>query len=73
VFGFKALRALRLEDLRLPAAYLKTFPGPPHGIAVERDKLGKHGRNHRLNRRYVQKLDNLHPPTRAAGTVVSRA
>ena len=44
VFGFKALRALRLEDLRLPVAYLKTFPGPPHGIAVERDKLDKYGR-----------------------------
>jgi ribulose-bisphosphate carboxylase large chain len=44
VFGFKALRALRLEDLRIPVAYLKTFPGPPHGIQVERDKLNKHGR-----------------------------
>jgi ribulose-bisphosphate carboxylase large chain len=44
VFGFKALRALRLEDLRLPIAYLKTFPGPPHGIQVERDKLNKYGR-----------------------------
>jgi ribulose-bisphosphate carboxylase large chain len=27
VFGFKALRALRLEDLRIPVAYLKTFQG----------------------------------------------
>ncbi|HYM50861.1 MAG TPA: ribulose-bisphosphate carboxylase large subunit [Candidatus Limnocylindrales bacterium] len=44
VFGFKALRALRLEDLRIPVAYLKTFPGPPHGIQVERDKLNKYGR-----------------------------
>ncbi len=44
VFGFKAIRALRLEDLRLPVAYLKTFPGPPHGIQVERDKLNKYGR-----------------------------
>ena len=39
VFGFKALRALRLEDLRIPPAYVKTFQGPPHGIQVERDKL----------------------------------
>ncbi|KAL5067386.1 hypothetical protein RYX36_018273 [Vicia faba] len=39
VFGFKALRALRLEDLRIPNAYVKTFQGPPHGIQVERDKL----------------------------------
>ncbi|KAK9660937.1 hypothetical protein RND81_O172900 [Saponaria officinalis] len=30
VFGFKALRALRLEDLRIPVAYVKTFLGPPH-------------------------------------------
>ena len=44
VFGFKALRALRLEDLRIPNAYIKTFQGPPHGIQVERDKLNKYGR-----------------------------
>jgi ribulose-bisphosphate carboxylase large chain len=44
VFGFKALRALRLEDIRVPIAYLKTFQGPPHGIQVERDKLNKYGR-----------------------------
>jgi ribulose-bisphosphate carboxylase large chain len=44
VFGFKAIRALRLEDLRIPVAYLKTFQGPPHGIQVERDLLNKHGR-----------------------------
>jgi len=35
---------LRLEDLRIPVAYLKTFQGPPHGIQVERDKLNKYGR-----------------------------
>ena len=44
VFGFKALRALRLEDMRLPAAYLKTFDGPPTGIVVERERLDKYGR-----------------------------
>ncbi|THG10007.1 hypothetical protein TEA_024123 [Camellia sinensis var. sinensis] len=44
VFGFKALRALRLEDLRIPTAYVKTFQGPPHGIQVEKDKLNKYGR-----------------------------
>ncbi|KAL4269914.1 hypothetical protein AHAS_AhasUnG0138300 [Arachis hypogaea] len=44
VFGFKALRALRLEDLRIPISYIKTFQGPPHGIQVERDKLNKYGR-----------------------------
>ncbi|KAI3894651.1 hypothetical protein MKW92_003101 [Papaver armeniacum] len=36
--------ALRLEDLRIPVAYVKNFQGPPHGIQVERDKLNKYGR-----------------------------
>ncbi|KAL3502778.1 hypothetical protein ACH5RR_037227 [Cinchona calisaya] len=44
VFGFKALCVLRLEDLRIPTTYIKTFQGPPHGIQVERDKLNKYGR-----------------------------
>ncbi|MEI2764585.1 MAG: ribulose-bisphosphate carboxylase large subunit [Dermatophilaceae bacterium] len=44
VFGFKPLRALRLEDMRIPVAYLKTFPGPPTGIVVERERLDKFGR-----------------------------
>jgi ribulose-bisphosphate carboxylase large chain len=44
VFGFKALRALRLEDMRIPVAYVKTFQGPPHGIVLEREYLNKFGR-----------------------------
>ena len=44
VFGFKALRALRLEDMRIPLAYVKTFQGPPHGIVMEREYLNKYGR-----------------------------
>jgi ribulose-bisphosphate carboxylase large chain len=44
VFGFKALRSLRLEDIRFPVAYVKTCGGPPNGIQVERDRLGKYGR-----------------------------
>ncbi len=44
VFGFKAIRSLRLEDLRFPVAYVKTCGGPPNGIQVERDRLGKYGR-----------------------------
>ncbi|GIH92294.1 ribulose-1,5-bisphosphate carboxylase/oxygenase large subunit [Planobispora siamensis] len=44
VFGFKAVRALRLEDMRIPLAYVKTFQGPPHGIVMERELLGKYGR-----------------------------
>ena len=44
VFGFKALRALRLEDMRIPPHYAKTFQGPPHGIVMEREYLNKFGR-----------------------------
>ncbi|MBI5292135.1 MAG: form I ribulose bisphosphate carboxylase large subunit [Chloroflexi bacterium] len=36
VFGFKAVEALRLEDMRLPVALVKTFPGPNVGIYDER-------------------------------------
>jgi ribulose-bisphosphate carboxylase large chain len=34
VFGFKALRALRLEDLRILPAYSKTFQGRSHSINI---------------------------------------
>ncbi|HLC03811.1 MAG TPA: ribulose-bisphosphate carboxylase large subunit [Anaerolineales bacterium] len=44
VFGFKAIKALRLEDMRIPVAYLKTFQGPATGIVVERERLDKYGR-----------------------------
>ncbi|MGI5164013.1 form I ribulose bisphosphate carboxylase large subunit [Spirillospora sp. CA-253888] len=44
VFGFKALKALRLEDMRIPPHYVKTFQGPAHGVVMEREYLGKFGR-----------------------------
>ena len=44
VFGFKPLKALRLEDMRLPVAYIKTFQGPATGIVVERERLNCYGR-----------------------------
>jgi ribulose-bisphosphate carboxylase large chain len=44
VFGFKPLRALRLEDMRIPVAYMKTFQGPATGVVVERERLDKFGR-----------------------------
>jgi ribulose-bisphosphate carboxylase large chain len=44
VFGFKPLKALRLEDMRMPVAYVKTFDGPSTGIVVERERLDKFGR-----------------------------
>src|SRR5213082_3194916 len=44
VFGFKALKSLRLEDMRISPHYVKTFQGPPHGIVMEREYLDKYGR-----------------------------
>lgn len=44
VFSFKPLKAARLEDMRFPVAYVKTFKGPPTGIVVERERLDKFGR-----------------------------
>src|SRR5436190_195186 len=44
VFGFKALKSLRLEDMRIPPHYVKTFQGPAHGIVTERELLDKFGR-----------------------------
>jgi len=44
VFGFKPLKALRLEDMRIPVAYMKTFQGPATGVVVERERLDKFGR-----------------------------
>ncbi|MDQ9172409.1 form I ribulose bisphosphate carboxylase large subunit [Oxalobacteraceae bacterium R-40] len=44
VFSFKPLKAARLEDIRIPVAYVKTFKGPPTGMVVERERLDKFGR-----------------------------
>jgi len=44
VFSFKPLKAARLEDMKFPVAYVKTFAGPPTGIVVERERLDKFGR-----------------------------
>ena len=44
VFSFKPLKAARLEDIRIPVAYVKTFKGPPTGLVVERERLDKFGR-----------------------------
>ena len=44
VFGFKPLKALRLEDMHIPVAYVKTFQGPAHGVVMEREMLNKYGR-----------------------------
>ncbi len=44
VFGFKPLKVLRLEDMRLPVSYVKTFQGPATGIVVERERLNVFGR-----------------------------
>jgi len=39
VFGFKAVAGLRLEDLRIPVEYMKTFPGPIVSIEEERRRM----------------------------------
>ena len=44
VFSFKPLKAARLEDMRFPISYIKTFRGPATGIVVERERLDKFGR-----------------------------
>merc|ERR1712187_305937 len=44
IFGFKAVKALRLEDMRMPFALLKTYQGPATGLVVERERLDKFGR-----------------------------
>src|SRR5690554_6551228 len=44
VVGFKPLKGLRLEDMRIPVAYVKTFQGHATGIFVERERLDKSGR-----------------------------
>lgn len=31
VFGFKPIKALRLEDMRIPPHYCENLPGPAHG------------------------------------------
>jgi ribulose-bisphosphate carboxylase large chain len=44
IFGFKAVKSLRLEDMRFPYALLKTFQGPATGLVVERERMDKFGR-----------------------------
>jgi len=44
VFGFKAVSALRLLDMRLPLPLVDSFPGPAFGMAGVREKLNVHGR-----------------------------
>ena len=40
VFGFKAVSALRIQDMRIPLALVNTFPGPSFGIDGVRKILG---------------------------------
>ena len=44
VFGMNDLAGLRLEDVRLPHAYVQTFPGPALGMGGIRERLGVTGR-----------------------------
>ena len=40
VFGFKAVSALRIADMKIPLALVNSFPGPKFGIAGVRKILG---------------------------------
>ena len=40
VFGFKAVSALRIEDMKIPLALVNSFPGPKFGLAGVRKILG---------------------------------
>ena len=44
IFGFKAVKSLLLEDMRVPYALLKTFQGPATGLVIERERMDKFGR-----------------------------
>jgi len=44
VFGMKALKGLRLEDLQLPYGFLKHFKGPGKGIPGVREATGVYDR-----------------------------
>jgi ribulose-bisphosphate carboxylase large chain len=44
IFSFKPLKAVRLEDMQIPPAFVKSFKGPPTGLIVERERLDKFGR-----------------------------
>ena len=40
IFGMKALDSLRLEDIRFPTSYLKSFKGPKYGLEDIRELIG---------------------------------
>jgi ribulose-bisphosphate carboxylase large chain len=44
IFGMKAIKGLRLEDIYFPEAYIKYFNGPIKGISGVRDSLKIYGR-----------------------------
>ena len=44
VFGLDAIESLRLNDIRLPEALAKSFPGPKYGMNGVRHLLGVEGR-----------------------------
>ncbi len=58
VFGFKPLKALRLEDMRFPVAYVKTFAGPAdrhrgRARAARQVRPAAAGRDHQAEARPV--------------------
>lgn len=44
LFELKQFSGLRIEDIRMPAAFGDAYPGPRFGVAKTRDLAGVHGR-----------------------------
>jgi ribulose-bisphosphate carboxylase large chain len=44
IFGMRAIKALKVLDIRFPEQYVKSFKGPQFGIKGVRDKLKIYGR-----------------------------
>ncbi len=44
LFELKQFSGLRIEDIRLPAAFGDAYPGPRFGVAKTRELVGVHGR-----------------------------
>jgi len=44
IFGMRAIKALRVIDIKFPEKYVKSFPGPQFGVKGVRDILKVYGR-----------------------------
>jgi len=68
VFGFKAVAALRLEDMRIPHSYLKTFQGPATGIVKDDENINSQPFM-RWRERFLNCLEGINRASAATGEV----